>query len=130
MGPCSDTPLALSPEPGGRTWRVVNTYTASTPAGCLTVPAGTVTDLASIPRPLWTVYPPHGRYTWAAVAHDWLYRAGRWADGTACTRSEADSVLYDLAIHHGARRSKAWLFWLAVRAAGGPAWTRYRATTE
>ena len=89
-----------------------------------------MTDLASIPRPLWTVYPPHGRYTWAAVAHDWPYRAGRWADGTACTRSEADSVLYDLAIHHGARRSKAWLFWLAVRAAGGPAWTRYRATTE
>lgn len=37
------------------------------------VPAGTITDLASVPRWLWTVFPPHGRYAKAAIVHDYLY---------------------------------------------------------
>lgn len=37
------------------------------------VPAGTVTDLASVPRILWTVFPPHGKYAKAAIVHDFLY---------------------------------------------------------
>lgn len=37
------------------------------------VPAGTVTDLASVPRLLWAVFPPHGRWAKAAIIHDYLY---------------------------------------------------------
>lgn len=37
------------------------------------VPAGTVTDLATIPRLLWTIFPPHGRWAKAAIIHDYLY---------------------------------------------------------
>lgn len=38
------------------------------------VPANFVTDFASVPRPLWNLFPPDGSYTAAAVVHDWLYR--------------------------------------------------------
>ena len=53
-------------------------------AAVITVPAGTVTDLASVPRVLWTIFPPHGRYAKAAIVHDYLYEQGigtkDWAD--------------------------------------------------
>ncbi len=39
----------------------------------ITVPAGTITDLASVPRVLWAIFPPHGRYAKAAIVHDYLY---------------------------------------------------------
>lgn len=37
------------------------------------VPAGTMTDLASVPRLLWALFPPHGRWAKAAIIHDYLY---------------------------------------------------------
>ncbi|MDX0445187.1 DUF1353 domain-containing protein [Sinorhizobium medicae] len=51
------------------------------------VPKGFVTDLASIPRPLWSVLPRQARYTYPAVVHDFLY----WFQ--PCQREEADDVL-------------------------------------
>ena len=45
-------------------------------AEIITVPAGTITDLASVPRWLWAVFPPHGRYAKAAIVHDYLYGLG------------------------------------------------------
>lgn len=38
----------------------------------ITVPAGFPSDLASIPRILWSLLPPDGDYSQAAVLHDWL----------------------------------------------------------
>lgn len=40
----------------------------------ITVPAGFVTDLASFPRILWSLWPPHGQYARAAIVHDYLYQ--------------------------------------------------------
>lgn len=37
------------------------------------VPAGFLTDFASVPRIFWMIYPPDGQYTQAAVLHDYLY---------------------------------------------------------
>lgn len=37
------------------------------------VPVGYITDLASVPRALWSIFPPHGRYAKAAIVHDFLY---------------------------------------------------------
>jgi hypothetical protein len=37
------------------------------------IPAGTVTDLASVPRILWAIFPPHGKWAKAAIVHDYLY---------------------------------------------------------
>jgi hypothetical protein len=39
----------------------------------VTVPAGFVTDFASIPRIFWSLLPPDGQYTYPAIVHDYLY---------------------------------------------------------
>lgn len=49
------------------------------------VPVGFVTDLASVPRVLWAIVPPHGKYAKAAIIHDYLYvqayKSKAYADG-------------------------------------------------
>jgi uncharacterized protein DUF1353 len=53
------------------------------------VPAGFTTDFCSVPRILWNILPPHGRYSWGAVVHDYLYQTG------GVTRAQADGVLFE-----------------------------------
>ncbi len=50
------------------------------------VPAGFVTDFASIPRALWIALPRDGDYVWPAVVHDYLY----WYQTT--TKDTADDI--------------------------------------
>ena len=38
----------------------------------ITVPKGTLTDFASVPKWLWSFFPPIGKYTQSAVLHDYL----------------------------------------------------------
>lgn len=45
--------------------------------GTYAVPAGFVTDGASVPRWLWSVFPPVGRYFVAACLHDHALQAGK-----------------------------------------------------
>lgn len=52
------------------------------------VPAGFVTDLASVPRYLWSWLPNDGPYLHAVIIHDWLY----WDQARA--RDEADNILW------------------------------------
>ena len=54
------------------------------------VPTGFVTDLASIPRPFWSVFPKTGRYAYAAIVHDYLY----WTQ--TVSRDEATRYLRSL----------------------------------
>jgi len=42
------------------------------------VPKGFITDGASIPRGLWWLFPPVGRYFKAAVVHDYLLTSGSY----------------------------------------------------
>ena len=48
-------------------------YTTGDTSDVITVPAGFVTDLASIPRLVWSFYPPDGPWVKAAIIHDFLY---------------------------------------------------------
>jgi hypothetical protein len=57
----------------------------------LNIPAGFITDLASIPRIIWSLVPPYGLYTRSAVVHDWLYRSK-----IQITREDADKVFLEL----------------------------------
>lgn len=43
-----------------------------------TVPKGFKTDLASVPRIFWTIFPPFGRYSRAAVLHDYYWELGNF----------------------------------------------------
>ncbi len=53
----------------------------------ITVPAGFVTDLASIPVPLNLVYDKTGRYSSAGILHDYLY----WTQ--FCDRKKSDRLI-------------------------------------
>jgi hypothetical protein len=75
------TPLRVERLDGPRRWRVYEafTYRIGDPDSdqYIVVPKGFVTDLASIPRGLWNLFPPAGgQYDKAAVLHDYLYNGG------------------------------------------------------
>lgn len=60
------------------------------------VPAGFEFDGASVPRFMWSIFPPIGRYTSAALLHDYLLSVGdlSWKE---CTK-EFDKELKNLGI--------------------------------
>lgn len=39
----------------------------------IVIPVGFITDLASVPRIFWSIYPPFGRYLSPSILHDFLY---------------------------------------------------------
>lgn len=78
------------------------------------IPAGFTTDLASIPKILWSLYAPNKANTIpAAVIHDYLY----FCPGSL-TRKEADSIFYDALIAKKVKTRSAFKYWLAVRIFG------------
>lgn len=54
----------------------ISEYPAPTPLQIIKVPAGYITDFASIPRIFWTIVSPVDEYAKAAVIHDWLHFKG------------------------------------------------------
>jgi hypothetical protein len=80
-----------------------------------TIPAGFTTDLASIPRALWSIYSPNKANTIpAAIIHDYIY----FCPGEMA-REEADSIFYDALIYKHVTKGTAFKYWLAVRTFGG-----------
>lgn len=86
------------------------------------VPAGTITDGASIPRALWLIagHPREGDIAQAAACHDVLYRRG------LVTRKRADEILIEGMECLGASWIKRKLVWAGIRAGGWAAWNHYR----
>lgn len=80
------------------------------------VPKGFVTDLASIPRPFWSLLRPDGEYTYAAIIHDYLY----WVQRT--DRATADSIFWSAMQDFGIDSVTAGSIFGAVRAGGSGAW--------
>ncbi|MGT3199083.1 DUF1353 domain-containing protein, partial [Yersinia enterocolitica] len=64
-------------------------WLTNNPDDVIKVPTGYVTDLASVPRVFWALFPPHGRYAKAAIIHDYLY------DNALRTKKEADKIFLD-----------------------------------
>lgn len=86
------------------------------------IPKGFVTDLASVPKVLWNLYPPFGLYTGAAVAHDYLYRTTKMK----VTREQADELFKEQMLLAGVRSTQAQLMYLTVSAFG---WTAFQKRT-
>jgi hypothetical protein len=80
----------------------------------IAVPAGFVTDFASIPRFFWRILPPTGKYGKAAVVHDFIYRT----PGVPLTRAEADQVFCDAMEDLGVGRVTRNVMFRAVRVFG------------
>jgi hypothetical protein len=80
------------------------------------VPKGFVTDLASIPRPFWSVLRPDGEYAYAAIVHDYLY----WTQTR--TRLMSDEILKSSMEDFDVSRWKIQAIYNAVRQFGEAAW--------
>lgn len=77
------------------------------------VPAGYVTDFASIPRVGRWLIPPFGRHAIAAVVHDWLYSVGEPGG-----RGPADDIFRDALDELGVDVARRNVMHGAVRAFG------------
>ncbi len=88
----------------------------------ITVPVGTETDLASVPRFFWRIFPPFGKYSQAAIIHDYLYNVPM--DGM--TRKVADTIFLSAMVELGVGRIKRALIHRAVRVGGWRPWNRVR----
>lgn len=77
---------------------------------------GFQTDFASVPRIFWTIFPPDGLYTQAAVLHDYLYYTQMYS------RRKSDYIFYEAmgvlgvsqwkrSMMHFAVRISAWICW-------------------
>jgi hypothetical protein len=111
------TVCTMTPLEDGRNWRLDQPLAyAPADGGHITVQSGFTTDLASIPRLFWNILPPFGRYTEAAVVHDFLYRTH------TVTRKRADSLFYEMMTVLGVNPTAKWTIYLAVRWFGGKAY--------
>ena len=89
------------------------------------IPAGFVTDLASVPRVFESVVPNDDpQILRPAILHDWFYQSQGIPEGTAfwLTRAQADEVLREGMRVCGASCAKRWAVWAAVRVGGVWAW--------
>lgn len=101
------------------------------PNELIIVPAGFVTDLASVPRMVWSFYPPDGPWAKAAIIHDFLY----WTKGTGewhgrvgitrdrpYTRNEADDILKEAMADRKVGKWEQFVIWASVRLGGAGGW--------
>jgi len=98
----------------GSRWQLVEPLGYAGRDETFSVPAGFTTDFASVPQALTWLVPRYGRYTKAAILHDYLWglcREGRfaWAD--------ADGLLRRAMRELDVPFLRRWLMWGAVRLA-------------
>jgi hypothetical protein len=123
--------LDITPIGPGR-WKLRAPLEAQTEFGLIVVPAGFVTDGASVPRFLWPLYPPmDGDYDAAAVLHDYAYQhsqidLARQLAGRVLTRAEADSLLSEGMVATNTAKRKRLAIYVGVRVGGKPAWNADR----
>lgn len=96
----------------GSRWQLVEPLAYQGRDELFTVPAGFETDFASVPRAFTWLIPRYGRYTKAAILHDYLCRRAehgqfRWAD--------ADGIFRRVMRELGVALLRRWLMWAAVR---------------
>ena len=113
--PSSFTKPLVVREEGGRFWTLMEPFEflSERAERIIRVPVGFVTDFASIPRFLWAILPPTGRYGKAAVVHDFLYQTGEMS------RLDADNTFLEGMEVLGVPYHRRYTMYWAVRAFGG-----------
>lgn len=119
--------LAISYRVPERRWRVVLPYVYQDGETSITIPQGFETDLASVPRALWTIIAPFELSIIAPVVHDLIYQHG--GEVTAYTdpprrytRGEADALFERIMTQEGVPDWRRHAAYDAVREAGASHW--------
>lgn len=97
-----------------RLWRLLGHYAYRSSLGTVTVPAGFVTDLASIPRSLWSFFSFAGPWMGPAVIHDFLYTGAN----VRFTRKQADQIFKEAMYNLGLDWIRRETIYRAVRLGG------------
>ena len=89
------------------------------------VPSGFITDFASTPRLAWSIIPPTGKHTKAAVLHDYLYSdptcwfiCGIELSKFEISRKECDKIFLNAMKVLGVKKWKRTIIYLGVRIGG------------
>lgn len=98
---------------GDVTWRLLAAVEFLGRYGRYVVPAGYVTDFASVPRLLWWLVPQSGRWNPAAIVHDWLITDLLTAGGI--TSGRVDAEFRHALKACGVGFCRRWLMWAGVR---------------
>jgi len=113
--------LKVKPTEDGKMWILLEDfeyYLGDLDSGVsIKVPAGFVTDFASVPQFLWWILPPFGKYTKPAVLHDYLYRK------TKFNREICDGIFLEAMEVMNVPVWQRLLLYLGVRIGG---WVPYR----
>ena len=112
--------LVVSPLADGRTWVTRQEFGydigQEDSGNSIDVPAGFMTDFASVPRLLWAILPRWGKYGNAAVIHDYCY----WEQSRS--RKESDRIFREAMDVLKVPAFTARLMYRAVRLFGYFAW--------
>lgn len=127
---------------GGRTeWQLTSDYWLTIPMGRgsyrFSIPAGTCTDLASVPRLLWPIVnPTDPRILAAALIHDDLYKleqsqlsfSAKPGNSASLTKAPVSRFLADALFRHvmALHGAPAWLQLLAYAAVRAAGWAYFR----
>lgn len=111
------TALVVSPFGDGKYWYLRQALTWEAKSGyTVDVPQGFVTDFASVPRPIWWLFPRWAKYGNAAVVHDYCY----WMQDIS--RKQADAVILEGMKDLGVGWITCMLIYWALRLFGWVAW--------
>ena len=112
--------LVVSPLVDGKSWYLRGPFGYAVGSedseDVIDVPEGFMTDFASVPRPLWWLFPRWGRYGNAAVIHDYLY----W--DRSRSRKDSDGIFLQAMRVLEVGVVTRTLLYLAVRIGGWAAW--------
>ena len=97
----------------GMDWELLRRLDYDGKADHFAVPVGQETDFASVPRAFVWLLPRYGRYTRAAILHDYLWRRG--VPAGQLTLPEADGVFRRAMRELGVPFLQRWMMWAAVR---------------
>lgn len=113
------TKLILHPLVNGEKNELYQEYVYEINGYQIKVPQGFVTDLASVPRIFWSIFPPFGKYTPAAIVHDFLYSK---YNITGINRTLADKIFLFIMEELGVGYLKRKAMYQAVRSFGERSW--------
>jgi hypothetical protein len=94
-------------------WRVRAPFTYTGSTETFTIPDGAETDFASIPRVFAWFLPRYGRYTLAAILHDYLWR--QRASTGAMEYIDADGLFRRAMRELDVPFLQRWIMWAGVR---------------
>jgi hypothetical protein len=108
--------------PGGRNFVVTKDYDIETSRGWITIPAGFVTDLASIPKIFWAIVSPLEKHFPAAALHDLFYRIPEARVEWGMTREMTDDMFLEEMSDLDVEWWKKIAMYRIVRLGGNSSW--------